>query len=1586
MARGYLPKAVNTERLTDVQQDFTGGINSNNNDKVIPRNAVSFAKNFDLTSEGRLEKRTGYTNKLKNIDLQKIQQEVGSQIINTIKGKIQAYHKFEYFFNGQKNVAEFWVINSRFYKYPFIFENNKTITWDIFDGDEIITNYFLNHSETFDILTIENKYVVFATGQDLLEFTNNHNGLGNNNDSILEKEYRLQKMVGYKPSIEEFLNRKYGQNLLIEKQKRKSYFNNDVLGKIGFIDFFTDPNIVVPKQIPYRVHPVINFPEGNKDDYLLTQFASMNVGSANKYARKSYDIFNYTERFLVPNTVLESIKYYSHLNISTTEMINVLGLTFKVDGSDLNTIHAVSTNREIDSFSYVNSNLVVGSIYTSSTNTSSIKIAKDLETLFTAEAQELFTLNGRTYNLQVLNKDIIDGYMYITGIVENNGVRNVYRYKSEGLDIINPVIKNAYGYNLDSYNSFLDNTFAYRTKNYIDNLFLGNEKLDHGVIIRDKLESNSYFADEYYKVMKQISDFYGNQDINRRKNHFLRRFGLGRLKDESFEYFANKFFWKKVQSGSIFRTFLRLPEIKRTFKFWKVQDGLISDENERTAIVPEYDSTIVTPDNNWTYTDGNDSHYSWTGYAYQVPNGSVGNVYEWRFIDFYKNVLAIDFTREYIMPTNENKLDYSNIFSGDELVWKGLGVNDYIRVNIDYNHIFWGNAETGYPWQHQKLIQAQRINDGAEKHDLINFKPTQKTITRPKETLKFNERFFDGDYGKVFNVDDYLKDHNYDISNFKNLDILNIFRESNSVNNKVKQLEGNKFEQVRYLNMYNQTGQKRWDGQDPQRIYFTVEFETQVSTGKVEIIPTFDNIDKVVSLSFADENRIQVIFNDGTSKTIVRDSNGSYSFWVNSDILFAINAQFSWNSYGNNYGIAWVDNGDKTDIYNVIPQQSNRGSWITEQSFKKIAVIGKVKNLNVTENGIIYSTEDNHLVVTADFISNKKYFNFSVEDGSVVQQLSFLIDSVNLDNYTYNILVRKEDDSVKVSLYTNKFKNPVPETIKYTMDIIGRGLNGDFDLDDVAKFIDEHKSKGIERIYLDSRANYEIKVEAKYPDYTNSIELFKIDNKKTEFFNELLTLQYPTDKLTATIISNVQTTATTLTLEVINDNKLQNPYYATKNKIITPITQEINISSNADFVNKCTKMYYKNGYLMYYGGIETSVSDYGYHKNTIFISDINRYNYIPQYNTIDINEKNQEIKKLIGWNNDFENIIFMDNKIIDFRFNSPAEASLKLITDESGLYASDSVVASDNKLFYLAENGVYVLSQTQMLNGLPQVKLVSKSIENLFRKKDGTYPKDAIGYNQSGNYHLIVNDVWDQEQEKEVHRILKLYTTYTSKGNYCWYLDESKYLNISGIYKELDNILYIQKDKAVLLSKNSHLYVDGDGEEFTREIENNGNDYTILKQENYTVYETDLISRGLNLEPYTQHTKNFRKMIVDIGIDKQNVKLAINGYIDNYKKTNTTLSRISIVDGQVIFEIIDDESKLLSINAGTVPGKSIYEGSFIPGISRWGLKTNTIGLVSVSGKGISLKVRLQQTKNEPTGFQVLGLGSEFRIRSLRATR
>jgi hypothetical protein len=1451
---------ISSGRLSFTQEDFSGGINNVDQTAVIKDNSVKLSKNFDLTIENRLEKRKGLIYKFDaqwRANFEKEHPEFGT-IMRPIEGTIQGYHTFV---QNDGTQVEFWVINGKIYKYPFIFGNAANgVLWDVLDENNIKTTFKIEHREKFDILTTRNQ-VIFLTGQQILEYTPYTDDAGIESDD----NYVLRFIKPYSPLLQEFQNVKYGQNNLVKDKLLRSHFlNTDLLGKNGFLGLMTDPNILYPRSKPFGAIPIINqegLPEGS---VMATQLAMRVIGGGDgQPVNADATKLSTTERFGVPaewdkndGTTVDTI-------IRDTNQLEVLGTTFYSQGTSLDKIEIkVDETKNLVAFN--------------STAGNNIAIFKNADGNFDFYMGTNYDdVMNQVEDLKIVSWGADKNIASIEQVKTNKAGTIIVSYiKTDGTEETDLITSKGFGIRSIEW----DPKYAF------------------GVTSKDNWLNADWSSVELFPYADGVGGARIRKDFSITTANMIQKA----------EHLSNP-----TGFGITFT------------RDWVLYNGQFKGEK-------------VT-------------------YSAPVPPtpGNPGGMTSW-------NVTAQGATMKNLAKNNDTSVsfDIHSFVTASGYTQSGYPPIKYATSTED--------ASMSYP-AYEFLVDASDPSGATTK--------ITKVIT-DDESYHFSANV--GEFSTISGLEEALNAGTYgfkmsEVATYKGKPI-------------IQKIDNSTF----IIAMFNsKIG-------DPSRLLmdeYVVNafiYFAKINVYNLLSDPTVIN-DKFAAKSFAylDEGTLLYTDKQGRIWDYIIDGNTTNLRYESTALPFSKIVENTTNSI-----IAINDKATTSSLYRIDNTNWNRPTllWVDD-------LISAITKSTADAGTWVYLT-GNQLKTTSNW---RQSYTLSYEFDS--EEQLHILQAWELKDKYYGFVIADNNNSrwygsgnisesqyLTYPVYTNTFGEWTGD--KKTGD---RNTEQDWE----GKFLNTYGKRLVNKILIGTNGATDTEVAAtgedpgcilsfrgKFPDYTDYVELFTVEFGDDQYHPEYQYLMFEMEALQIVLIAKDGYGTSNpvkdfwISCETISDPTDTKNYMSTYETIWTPQLSAVTTSENINYIHECKRGYYKNGYLMIYGRDDNNLANKG---NTIFISSVDNANYFPQYNTIDImTEGSEKIQSITSWNSQIENVIFMENSIYYLKFPDPLNAELRMITNAIGLNAPYSIANASNKLFFASYNGVYALTNVSYAtDGSANFSLVSEKITPLLLNTEGVIDKNSIGYVVNNNYYLIVPNVMDYDVHENQVNVYRRFKYYTGAGKQCWYMDESPYLDICMTTNVPGNTEFIMNGIGMILHDDKEIYLDGNFDEYYSLIPDTLDPNTEIKMPDdptFYIYPTQLITKGYTTD-YKKHTKNFRKALVELGIGKQNVHVGIGSEVDGYTKLNPSKIVSTYRNGH--FEVNEVVESNFDLNAGTIIGTLKENGTFVWNTSKWGWKQSGMTMVSSFKRGLNISIIVEQVANEPSPYQILTVGFEYRVRNLR---
>lgn len=369
--------------------------------------------------------------------------------------------------------------------------------------------------------------------------------------------------------------------------------------------------------------------------------------------------------------------------------------------------------------------------------------------------------------------------------------------------------------------------------------------------------------------------------------------------------------------------------------------------------------------------------------------------------------------------------------------------------------------------------------------------------------------------------------------------------------------------------------------------------------------------------------------------------------------------------------------------------------------------------------------------------------------------------------------------------------------------------------------------------------------------------------------------------------------------------------------------------------------------------------------NTLYISDVNRFDFFPSNFTLIIDTATKDEMTSINY---YQNvlIIFTEKNIFMLRGRNPYDFVLSNINRTIGCKYGWTARAVGNYLYFMSIEGLFRLKSIYNTEDRLNVEQVDFSINPLFRE-GASY----IAYTFKGNYYLVelapykidITSVKNSEAGK-----IFIYDTYLE----AWTSYEGVYLNANNALI-LDNHVCITDRNTnsflvypSLKVGNQEFKSYNDGETYYLDSEN----VSLVKVENGINYSTKLEEVYNSFgKPY--HTKKFKEVMIKALDSKQG---------------KTTLKVTALVDGKTVLSPTEYAVKVDELTGSvyivttekgvTLPTISVLGESFVLNESLLGDYDISLHRLRFSGKGKTIKYIIEQIDDK--FFGILGHSTVYK--------
>jgi hypothetical protein len=375
-----------------------------------------------------------------------------------------------------------------------------------------------------------------------------------------------------------------------------------------------------------------------------------------------------------------------------------------------------------------------------------------------------------------------------------------------------------------------------------------------------------------------------------------------------------------------------------------------------------------------------------------------------------------------------------------------------------------------------------------------------------------------------------------------------------------------------------------------------------------------------------------------------------------------------------------------------------------------------------------------------------------------------------------------------------------------------------------------------------------------------------------------------------------------------------------------------------------------------------------YSGNTMLFSDPYKFNYFPNYNYVVLplapDDAIQKISYFRG-----SHIIFTRESIYRMSGTYGSEDfRILLINDAIGCIAPLSVRSVNNTLIFLSQDGLYTVKQSFFMEGLENVDKVDKQITDLIPR---SFNHESLLYNEQ--YLLFIKD-----SSNDYSKTLKQYYNQEySKHRYPYLVD---------VYEVVPDNLF-KLGSRIYSIKDGLFYVYDKG-------------YTDFGE----TYEYSAMTPNYTLG-YPEHDKKFKNIFIKTKSNEKHpiyitVYIDDNEYITPYTYVTTmnedgfvytpTLTR-STTTGGTTFVVGGSEDEVTTSEETGVDYESTEttttledDAQFVYGTDHLGGQANIVHKIVVSGKGKSVRLKIQQESS--TLFALKSIGILHKLGKAKETR
>lgn len=325
-------------------------------------------------------------------------------------------------------------------------------------------------------------------------------------------------------------------------------------------------------------------------------------------------------------------------------------------------------------------------------------------------------------------------------------------------------------------------------------------------------------------------------------------------------------------------------------------------------------------------------------------------------------------------------------------------------------------------------------------------------------------------------------------------------------------------------------------------------------------------------------------------------------------------------------------------------------------------------------------------------------------------------------------------------------------------------------------------------------------------------------------------------------------------------------------------------------------------------------------KDMIYVSDLERPDYIPTLNTLRFeNQANEGLTSIVKFRDML--VAFTPHSIQGLTGRSPEDFTRLFLSSSVGCIAPYSACVMENYVAFLSLEGIHILKTLGYSETRANVEKIDSLVDNLVYRDS-----DACAVTANGQYQITFPS-----------RKTRLRFYYQDK---VWTKDESEKLDFSRMYEFQGTVYGLSKGRTAFLRSDPTTW-DDDG----------------------YVYEDKYVFKDYDFnEPY--NPKKLKEMQLLVG-QKEYTGISVSVYADGAPILSPDESYAEVNENDEVVWV-DKQSPNVTIDAGTTLG------SWIMGRSGFGNVESSVKKIPISGK--CRRVRLEITHKEATPNTVLGVG------------
>jgi len=377
-----------------------------------------------------------------------------------------------------------------------------------------------------------------------------------------------------------------------------------------------------------------------------------------------------------------------------------------------------------------------------------------------------------------------------------------------------------------------------------------------------------------------------------------------------------------------------------------------------------------------------------------------------------------------------------------------------------------------------------------------------------------------------------------------------------------------------------------------------------------------------------------------------------------------------------------------------------------------------------------------------------------------------------------------------------------------------------------------------------------------------------------------------------------------------------------------------------------------------YGLIEINSRAVFYANNTIWFSELNKYNYIPNYNYVNLDlSDSDEIVKIKFFRTSY--IIFTKEKIFKMEGTfGTSDFSVSLINDTVGCLAKNTVKVVGSKMIFLSTVGLKALVLDKFRVSLENLEDMDLNIQNY----TALIPEYSEAFTYNDDYYLLTNQGDITISETKNGKTINLPDVIVYKSAYDVYSFMTYAYDRYG-HKVKPGFIYSRRGKYYMI----------EGESFSQfDYGYNDIGYTYS-----SIFQTVSTNMG-----YPLHQKKIKNVIIKVSGGDVSQPIYVELYA-NGSLVKDTYMRFVVqnADGTLTYEEIQDPSAEIpesaNVDSSTIAEKIALLGKMVLNVSPVGSSQDIVRKLTLSTKCKNVSIRV--TTTEPTALNVLAIGYTYKL-------